>query len=148
MDYTESPEAEAIAKDIIANLPLVSAINEAKIKYLFTLKKHSDFAGRIQKPGRVWKFLSDYDYIVLIHKETWDAFNETQRRALIYHELNHITYRIDKEGNKQWKLRKHDIEEFLDVVREFGAWTTELNQLKEITDETSTQSGLSGSERT
>jgi len=135
MKYIDAPEVEAVAKEIINSLPLIDGINEAKIKYLFLLKKHSEYAGKIQKPGGVWRFLSDYDYVVLVHKPSWDRFNERQRKALIYHELSHITYKTDKEEKKHWKLRKHDIEEFIDVIREFGAWNPELNQLKEILEE-------------
>jgi len=135
MEYTDAPEVEEIAKEIIDTLPLIEGINGAKIKYLFVHKKHSEYAGKIQKPGGVWRFLSDYDYVVLVHKASWDSFNERQRKALIYHELLHITYKTDKNGKKHWKIRKHDIEEFMDVIREFGAWSPELNRLKEILGE-------------
>jgi len=132
MEYMDAPEAEAVAKEIMETLPVIDGIEEASIKYIFILKKHSEYAAKIQKPGGVWKFLSDYDYVVLVHKPSWDKFSERQRKALIYHELLHITYKTDKNEKKHWKLRKHDIEEFIDVIREFGAWSPELNKLKEI----------------
>jgi len=135
MRYIDAPEVEAVARDIMSSLPLIDGIQEAKIKYLFALQKRSEYAGKIQKPGGVWRFLSDYDYVVLIHKPSWDKFSEKQREALVYHELLHITYTVDKNGEKRWKLRRHDIEEFINVIKEFDAWSLELNRLKDILQE-------------
>jgi len=133
--YEKSEEVEEIGKDIINTLPIDENIKRTKIAYLFLLREKSRFKGQIQRPGGAWQFLSDYDFVMLIHKPTWDTLNENQRKALVYHELLHITHTESKDGKITWKLRRHDIEEFLDVVKEFGNWSEELETLSKIKEE-------------
>lgn len=135
--YEKSFEVEQIAKDIIENLKLDENIKKAKIAYLFSLQKTSTLMGQIQKQGKAWKLLSEYDFIVIMHKETWKGLKDNQKKALTYHELLHISHKEkeDKETGEvetEWRLRKHDIEEFLEVVREFGDWSEELEALHNI----------------
>jgi len=133
--YEKAPEVEAIAKEIINTLSLDENVANVKMAYLFLMRKKSSFKAQIQRPGGAWQFLSDYDFVMLMHKPTWDTLNENQRKALVYHELLHITHTESKDGKITWKLRRHDIEEFLDVVKEFGSWSEELAVLVSITRE-------------
>lgn len=133
--YEKSEEVKEIAEDIINTLPLDENIKQSKIAYLFLLREKSRFKGQIQRPGGAWQFLSDYDFVMLIHKPTWDDLSENQRKALVYHELLHITHTESKDGKITWKLRRHDVEEFLSVVKEFGNWSEELEVLSNVTKE-------------
>jgi len=131
MQYMEAPEVKEIAQDIIANLPLDSRVPEAKVVYLFSLAEKSDYAGKIERPSGTWRYLSNYDFVILIHQNSWKDLDEDQRKALIYHELLHITHRVSEDGNITWKIRKHDFEDFTLVVEKFGYWSPELKELKE-----------------
>ena len=74
------------------------------------------------------------DFIMLLDAFWWAAARPDQRAALVHHELKHITVatdkegekRIDDDGNPQWALGGHDLEEFNDTVRRFGAWSPDI----------------------
>lgn len=54
------------------------------------------------------------------------GFTTKHIRALLYHELLHITY----DDNLMPTLRGHDFAGFLDELREYGAWDTDLGAAK------------------
>ena len=65
-------------------------ITKAKIISLFVLVKKCDFSGKMEKTSGVWKYLSDFNYVLLLHKDTWVELSEHQKNALVFHELMHI----------------------------------------------------------
>lgn len=133
MEYEKSIIVGETAREILdSDLPLDDEARNAKIVYLFNVSEKANCAGQIQSPGGTWKFLSDYDYVLWVHKPTWDTLNENQRKALVYHELCHITHTAKKDGSVDFKLKKHDLEEFIDVVKNFGYWTPVLEELEKI----------------
>lgn len=140
MEFEKSIIVGETAREILdSDLPLDDEARNAKIVYLFNVGEKSDCAGKIQSPGGTWKFLSNYDYVLWVHKHTWNDLSEKQRKALVYHELCHISHTAKKDGSVEFKLKKHDLEEFLDVVKNFGYWTPvleELNGIKKGAEET------------
>ena len=78
-------------------------------------------------------FGKDFDCFLDINIEYWRKFTETQKIALIHHELLHIKgerdenneLQRDKEGNIVWKIIIHDIEEFEKIKSIYGEWQTE-----------------------
>lgn len=74
------------------------------------------------------------DFLMLIDSAWWREADANQRAALIHHELKHIVIatdpegekRFDDDGNPQWSLGGHDLEEFRDTVRRFGAWAPDI----------------------
>jgi hypothetical protein len=72
------------------------------------------------------------DYILTLSLNDWNALRDRQRRALLDHELCHCVGEEDEEtGEMKWKLRGHDIEEFTDVIRRWGAWPEDIIQAVE-----------------
>jgi hypothetical protein len=111
-------------------------ISKAKIISLFVLIKKCDFAGKMEKTTGVWKYLSGFNYVLLIHKPLFMDFTEHQKNALVFHELLHIKSKEDKDDNVHWQLSKHDVEEFICVVRKFGAWSPQLKVLESLMGDT------------
>lgn len=74
------------------------------------------------------------DYIVVLDLEFWKAANETQREAVVWHELAHCQHaldqygapRFDRDGMPVYALVAHDIEAFRSEVERFGAWTSDI----------------------
>lgn len=74
------------------------------------------------------------DFLLLIDREWWHGADLTRRKALIHHELKHIGHALDREGepkfdddgNPVWALEDHDIAEFNDTVKRFGAWSPDI----------------------
>ena len=133
-NYEEASEVEEIAKDLIDKYAQIfdENITEAKIAYVFNLRKKASYWGQIQLPGGAWEFMLDCNFVMVIHKESWNTLNDNQKQALVFHELKHVAHKEDKDGNILWRLCKHDIEEFLDVVALFGDWTESLEELKKL----------------
>jgi hypothetical protein len=93
--------------------------------------------GRCRKRGDLDRELDEFDFIVLLNKEAWQTLDETQKKALIFHELCHAQVVIDADGNPKQddrdrlvcRIRKHDVEEFRAVTDKFGLWTQDLARL-------------------
>lgn len=64
--------------------------------------------------------------------------------AVIEHELCHCAPKRNKYGEiewdeddrPRWMIRKHDIEEFFDVIRLYGAWNKDLVQMRDALNAT------------
>lgn len=95
--------------------------------------------GKCVKVSDLQKEFIHYDFIIVLNKEYWDQFNDAQRLALMDHELCHAQPAEDKEceqkederGRKLWRLRKHDIEEFREIVQRHGCYKLDLEKFAE-----------------
>jgi hypothetical protein len=66
-------------------------------------------------------------------------FTPAKKRALIDHELSHAGIVLNKDGEPKydergrniWRTRKHDIEEFRDVVERHGCYKRDLTLFAE-----------------
>lgn len=129
------PAAKAIAAELIrADHP---ELKEAKLLWLVTTGKVK-CAPKVLNPferylssGDVDPTVEDgFDLACIVNEELWDYLAVTNgaegRRALVDHLLCHIERQVDDEGTVVWKIAKHPIEEFPDVVRRHGLWRPEL----------------------
>ena len=92
--------------------------------------------GRAKKCTDLDKQLAEYDFVILLNHEAWNkgGLNEKQRLALVDHELCHCEVvtdsngdpKYDEEGRRVCRIRKHDIEEFQDVVARHGLYSHDL----------------------
>ena len=89
------------------------------------------FAGTLARVSKKHKVLGiDGDYLLTISQDAWEHFTGKQRKALIDHELYHMAKKKGKDGKTQWKLRCHDVEEFTEIVKRYGAWTNSLAKFR------------------
>jgi hypothetical protein len=92
--------------------------------------------GRCVKISELHKEFLPFDFIVVLNKEYWDFFDDDKRLALMDHELCHAAAALDQEseqkeddrGRPLWRVRKHDIEEFRDVVQRHGCYKSDLEE--------------------
>jgi hypothetical protein len=90
--------------------------------------------GMAKLPGDENRELFEHDFRILLNKEWWDQFDDSQRKALLDHELCHVEWPEDKEGNKKQddrgrpvlRIRRHDIGEFRVVVSRHGLYKSDL----------------------
>jgi len=95
--------------------------------------------GKAKKISDADKLLSDFDFLILLNEEFWSSeeVDRSQRMALLDHELTHCQVKLDKQGEPVrdaagrpvWRIRRHDVEEFHDVARRWGLWTSTLEKL-------------------
>jgi len=130
---------ERCGKDVVALIEAVRdvyypSLVDAKFVAIFDLRKvrygmHVPYA-KIKPFSAIEKCAGiKEDILVIITKELWDRLRRKQKKALIDHELAHIRVK-EKGGKKLYRLTKHDVEEFVAVVRRRGAWSEELKLLK------------------
>lgn len=92
--------------------------------------------GRCRKATDLDRELAPFDFVILLNRDFWQNTNVTneQRNALLDHELSHAAvayddagdYKRDERGRYVFRMRKHDIEEFRDVVARHGLYKTDL----------------------
>jgi hypothetical protein len=92
--------------------------------------------GTAEKVPEKWKYLTDIDLLITINKEVWEAAPQEMREALVDHELTHCHMEVnEKTGEEKYSIQSHSVEDFVSIVRKYGAWTSALKQLMKAEDE-------------
>lgn len=143
-----SDEVESVAQILLAKYH--AHLAEANVLYLFTdaTRKKCDRVrlGSAAKMGSLQRFLSSGnesvlsgpDFLMLIDSNIWPMLTEPQQRALVDHELCHMSVQVkngeegwirlpenaDKGDFAEWKysIRGHDLEEFNEILERHGFW--------------------------
>ncbi len=100
-------------------------------------KKNKDgqlVLGKCKKVSELDKEYAHHDFIIILNKEAWAHLNDEQRRALLFHELCHAAIATDPNGNpkkdarnrQMYRVKKHDIEEFGEVIVHFGCYLDDI----------------------
>jgi hypothetical protein len=128
-EYLDAPpEVEKLAKKLTKKYKLVDA-DEANIKFVFKYAKYSGQLSYTSRNVGHWRFLIDFDFVIVLWSEWWGEASPKEQEALLFHALNHIG-RNPHTGF--WEVRKHPIECFPGEVVHFGAWHPALKELKAI----------------
>ena len=86
--------------------------------------------GTAQKATPREKELYKVDGWVILARDIWNTLEDTQRTALLDHELSHFAM-----GDTGLKITGHDLEEFAQVYRRHGAWEYHLRKFISIQPE-------------
>lgn len=70
------------------------------------------------------------EFLVIVDGTWWAQASDTEREALIFHELSHVKQaedafgapKFDRDGNPVFRLVEHDITAFNAEVVRYGAW--------------------------
>jgi hypothetical protein len=92
--------------------------------------------GKCKKATELDRELAPYDFVILLNRDFWQNPNvtDTQRAALLDHELMHAAVAYDENGEPKmdernrnvFRIRKHDLEEFADIASRYGCWKRDL----------------------
>lgn len=92
--------------------------------------------GKFKKASDLDYQLHNFDWVLLLNWNVWSkvAFTLEQKRALIDHELCHGEVARYDDGDEKrdeknrlvWRVRKHDLEEFREVVERHGCWKADI----------------------
>jgi hypothetical protein len=93
--------------------------------------------GQCRKRGDLDRELDTFDFVIMLNKEAFPTLSDKQKRAVIDHELCHAKVVVDTDGNPKrddrdrlvCRIRKHDVEEFRDVVERHGLYTAHLSAI-------------------
>lgn len=104
-------------------------LNGARIRYMFCPalpKSNGDIVlGRAKKLSGWKRVAIRADFVIRFNFECWEELDQDQRRALIDHELSHCGCKDPTElpKDREWMIRNHDAECFVDVIDRHGVWT-------------------------
>ena len=91
--------------------------------------------GKCKKASELDRELAEFDFVIILRQEFVESgsVSDLQRRALLDHELCHaaVTYdgnepKVDERGRTVYRIRKHDIEEFGQIVERYGCYKRDL----------------------
>ena len=120
-----------------------SHLAEAKIAMAWRFGWRPDADGRLRlgqcrKGSDLDRELHQFDFVILLNHEAWNRadFSAEQQAALVDHQLCHAQVAIDTDGEPKadelgrtvYRIRRHDVEEFRDVVARHGLWTDDLEK--------------------
>jgi len=101
-------------------------LSDAHISYLFRDKGWKTTCGRTilgkaAKRTEIDKLLSnrEEDFIIIIAKPDWEKMDSREKESLLDHELYHCGAIMTNEGRIKWIIRKHDIEQFAQVLKRY-----------------------------
>lgn len=113
--------------------------NRIAIAWAFAWKPNADghvTLGKCKKASQLDRELMDFDFVILLNRGFWteDRVTDEMREALLDHELCHATIdqdnegepKVDTKGRVLYRIRKHDIEEFQQIVARHGVWKQDL----------------------
>jgi hypothetical protein len=119
---------------------------DAKIAIAWRYGKKADADGRLwlgqaKKGSDLDRSLHGYDFVIILNFEAWNSssFTEDMMRALMDHELTHCAVsndsngepKMDESGKTVYRIRKHDLEEFREVVARHGQWKEDIRAFVE-----------------
>jgi predicted metallopeptidase len=95
-----------------------------------------------------YRMLLNADFILELAWDLWEQLNIKQRQAVIDHELCHCAIHqkyvtkedhdtgkktkelvndVDEDGTPKYFLKPHDFQEFVSIIRQYGAWNDEIS---------------------
>jgi len=139
-DFVRSSEVAGVAEDVlrihgkvggVGRLhPVARAIADEEIHVLWLLnakpfdpekdEEGHDAAGKCVKAPALWHDVTRFDVVIWIREFFWSRWDEATRRAAVLHELLHVEVDRDRNNQAKVRIRKHDVEDFVDVVRHYG----------------------------
>jgi predicted metallopeptidase len=130
MALEQAPEYREIANKLIDKYPVAySHIELDKILFLKELDKTPKKYADIRKVGYVYDFITEYKFVMVVYEQVIAGFDDAHKAMLIHHELMHI----DESFNK---LRKHNIQDFVEIVAKYGCdWAANPNLPNILEDE-------------
>lgn len=123
-------------------------LEQATILYLMTTKNTMRSGklvlGKATKPAGLVRFLSSAhvaqeepaDFIITLNSTAWEErLTESQKEALLDHELCHCGYELNGDDEVKWVIRPHDVEEFAEIIERHGLWEPELERMADAIEQ-------------
>ena len=127
-----------------------SHLADAKIALAWHRGWNEDADGRVKlgtckKGSDLDRELHGFDFVITLNENIFEAssFTEEHKAAVIDHELCHAAVDLDADGKPKadernrncYRLRRHEIEEFSDVVARHGIYTGNLEKMAAAIEE-------------
>jgi predicted metallopeptidase len=131
MALQQSPEYKEIAEKILDKFPVAFGhIELDKVLFLKETEKAPKKYADTRAVKSPYSFLTELKFIITVYEPMVVSFSEAQLNMLIFHELLHID--VDFQ-----KLKKHNIEDFRELISAYGInWDIDPNLPNILDDDT------------
>ena len=127
----------------ILKLPAHEHLKKARIAIAWNLSWKPDaderlVLGKCKKGADLERQMHGFDFVILLNKDIWqkslEKFGNKLKRALMDHELCHAQVCRDSDGEIKkddqgricYRIRKHDLEEFREIIERHGIWKGDI----------------------
>lgn len=129
-ELATSDSLKNLASSVMEEFPNNLAIGNAKIEYLLVHPNISKTtAGRCIRTNNELKHYSSADYLIEMSADVWNAIDSETQKILMLHELAHIDCYIKENGDYNYGIRDHTIQDFSFILSKFGNWQSKLKTI-------------------
>lgn len=119
--YKNDPDLEILADKVIHSKTLGLSSIPVNIEYVLVYPFISKTtAGKCTKTSNVTRFLTDKHFIIEFSGDLWDQIDDEIKEVLMHHELLHVGVETDKNGEWIYKIVRHNIEDFIQIISVHG----------------------------
>lgn len=127
-DAEPSKELQQLGEAIISRFIELHFINEYGIKVGYVISYENKCGQKIKyadcrKVSEVYKAYLPFDFVITFYYFNTEIMSENQKKILMLHELKHI-----QMGEKGLLVKPHDIEDFKDILGQYGLEWNEFNR--------------------
>lgn len=76
--------------------------------------------GECEKVQAKNKWAINYDFTITLFKNNLVGLSADQIRIVMFHELLHVGIELGPDGDENYSVRKHDLEDFKLIIDKFG----------------------------
>ena len=146
-DFMPAPELSALYGQLIADYPETHGhLHWVDVKVVWKKRggksQGKQRLGFCAKTSGLAKYFAEAEFVIWLAADTVleRELTDSQIRAAVSHEMRHIGWEVDDEGNGKAVIAGHDAELFLSEIRELGAWESFISEAADAF----TQAGLLG----
>lgn len=135
-DFLDMPKLEQIAEQLCVTWGEFRHLHRARLRVLWKKKGGASGGkntwGKAIKTSGLVKHYADCDFVIWLAADHCRdaAITNYELEALLYHELSHLSYEMDENGEERWSVRGHDVTAFYGELERYGTWTPELRQMR------------------
>ena len=117
----------AAAEKLIAEEPALERIRDSRVKITYL---ESDMAkkdgrerlvlGECEKVAAKNRWAIASDFTITLFRKNLAGLSEEQVKTVIFHELLHVGIETGEKGEEKYSVRKHDLEDFKEIVDRYG----------------------------
>ena len=124
---TQNENYKTIAEELIDAEPELKYIKNSRVKIAYLesdqakkVDKDKLVLGECEKVAAKNKWAIAYDFTITLFKPNLVGLTEEQIKIVLFHELLHVGIELGADGDEEYSVRKHDLEDFKLIIDRFG----------------------------
>ena len=115
-----------IGAELIESEPELEEIRNSEATIIYLSSEHEKMAkgkiilGQCERIQEKYKWAIPCDFTITLFEPNIEGLSEEQIRIVILHELLHVGIRLNNEGEEEYYVKPHDIEDFRLLIDRYG----------------------------